>query len=73
MPELLDMFDVACSIITADAMHCQKTIVAKISDIEADYVIGLKRNQGNLFDDVKSFVLKNARLYKVYCFQQKNS
>ena len=39
-------------------MHCQKGIVSKIADIEADYVIGLKGNQGNLFDDVKLYFEK---------------
>jgi hypothetical protein len=38
VPELLDMLDVEGSIITADAMSCQKAITAKISERQADYV-----------------------------------
>jgi predicted transposase YbfD/YdcC len=49
------MLDVDGDIITIDAMGCQKTIVSKIIDKVADYVIGLKGNQGNLFEDVKCY------------------
>jgi predicted transposase YbfD/YdcC len=52
VPELLDMLDVKDSIITADAMSCQTAIVEKITEKEADYVIGLKGNQETLNDDV---------------------
>ena len=45
VPELLEMLDVAGCIITADAMSCQKEIVEKITEKEADYVLGLKDNQ----------------------------
>jgi predicted transposase YbfD/YdcC len=55
IPELLDMLDVAGSIITIDAMGCQKAIVSKIADKDADYVIGLKGNQGILFEDIKLY------------------
>jgi predicted transposase YbfD/YdcC len=55
VPELPDMPDVEGSIITADAMSCQKAITAKISERRADYVIGLKGHQGSLPDDVKLY------------------
>jgi predicted transposase YbfD/YdcC len=55
VPELLDMLDVEGSIITADAMSCQKAITAKIAERRADYVIGLKGNQGSLFEDAKLY------------------
>ena len=61
VPELLDMLDVEGSIITADAMSCQKAITAKIVECKADYVIGLKGNQGNLLEDVK-FYFENERI-----------
>ena len=51
----LNMFDFEGSIITTDAMGCQKVIVSQIIDNKADYVIGLKGNQGNLFEDVKFY------------------
>jgi predicted transposase YbfD/YdcC len=58
VPELLDMLDVEGSIITADAMSCQKAIAAKITERRADYVIGLKGNQGNLLEDTKLYFEK---------------
>jgi len=56
IPALLDMLDVEGSIITADAMGCQKAIVSKIVDNNANYVIGLKGNQGSLFEDAKLYI-----------------
>src|SRR5262249_74541 len=44
---------IAGSIVTIDAMGCQTKIVEKIIDKKADYVIGLKGNQGQLNDDVR--------------------
>ena len=45
---LLELLDIKGCIITADAMSCQKEIVRKIADDEADYTIGLKENQTTL-------------------------
>lgn len=55
VPELLDSLNVAGSIVTADAMSCQKTIAKKIRDGKADYVIGLKGNQPILLEDVSLY------------------
>lgn len=51
VPELLDLIDIKGSIITADAMSCQKEIVRKIRDKKAEYVIALKQNQPALRSD----------------------
>ncbi len=48
VPALLELLDIKGCIITADAMSCQKEIVAKIADSDADYTIGLKENQPTL-------------------------
>ena len=55
VPELLDSLNVAGSIVTADAMSCQKTIVQKICGKRAEYVIGLKGNQPALLEDVSLY------------------
>ena len=55
IPELLYVLDLAGSIVTIDAMGCQTKIVEKIIDKEADYLIGLKGNQGTLNEDVRTF------------------
>ncbi len=55
IPELLRLLDIKGSIITIDAMGCQKKIAKSIIEKEADYVLSLKKNHSNLFDDVKTF------------------
>lgn len=53
IPELIDLLDVAGATITIDAMGCQSKIVEKIIDKGANYLIGLKGNQGTLNDNVR--------------------
>ena len=55
IPELLDNLNVKGQIITTDAMGTQIEIVKKIRKKQADYVLALKGNQGNLHDDVKEY------------------
>lgn len=55
IPELLDNLNIAGKIITTDAMGCQTEIVKKIKKRHADYVLALKGNQPNLYDDVKRY------------------
>jgi predicted transposase YbfD/YdcC len=56
IPKLLDMLVVEGAIITIDAMGCQRAIAQKIIEKQADYVFGLKGNQGTLRKDVELFV-----------------
>ena len=60
VPELLDLIDVKGSIITADAMSCQKEIVRKIRDKKAEYVIALKQNQPTLRSDADLYFQTNT-------------
>jgi len=55
IPELLDILNVKGHIITIDAMGTQIDIVKKIRKKQADYVLALKGNQGNLHEDVKLY------------------
>lgn len=55
VPELLDLIDIEDSIVTADAMSCQKKIVEKITTAGADYTIGLKQNQPALYKDCEEY------------------
>ena len=50
--ELIEMLDVEGLIITADAMHCQKETAKKIIDNGGNYVLQLKANQKNFYEDV---------------------
>jgi predicted transposase YbfD/YdcC len=56
IPKLLDMLVVEGAIVTIDAMGCQRAIAQKIIEKKADYVIGLKGNQGSLRDDTDLFI-----------------
>jgi predicted transposase YbfD/YdcC len=52
IPCLLRLVDIKGAIITIDAMGTQQEIARQIVDGEADYVLALKGNQGNLHDAV---------------------
>jgi predicted transposase YbfD/YdcC len=56
IPELLKILALEGCIVTIDAMGCQTEIVKEIVKKEADYVISLKGNQGNLYEDVKDYL-----------------
>jgi predicted transposase YbfD/YdcC len=60
IPELLDLLAIKGAIVTIDAMGCQKKIADKIVDRGADYVLGLKGNQGTLRDDVELLFTEQA-------------
>ncbi|MBH8565374.1 ISAs1 family transposase, partial [Nostoc sp. CENA67] len=53
IPELLKVLELSGCIVTIDAIGCQKEIVKLITEKSADYVITLKKNQGNLDDEVE--------------------
>jgi predicted transposase YbfD/YdcC len=55
IPELLELLDIRGATVSIDAMGSQTKIVEKIVEKEANYVIGLKGNQGQLNEDVRLF------------------
>lgn len=55
IPELLETLDVAGSVVTIDAMGCQKKIAETVRKKGADYILGLKSNQPALFGDVRLY------------------
>jgi len=69
IPQLLEALEISGCIVTIDAMGCQTDIVEKIVDREADYVLGLKENQGHLYEDVERlFADLEDSQYKAYRF-----
>ena len=52
IPKLLELLELQGAVVTLDAMGCQRAIAAQIVAQEADYVLGLKGNQGTLHEDV---------------------
>lgn len=55
IPQLLSMLHISGSIISIDAMGCQKEIAALIRQQGADYVLALKGNQGCLYTQLEHF------------------
>lgn len=53
IPELLNVLEIAGCIVTIDAMGCQTEIAETIIEKDADYLLALKENQGNLYADVE--------------------
>ena len=52
IPTLLQRLDMAGSVVTIDAIGCQKTITKLMVEKKADYLIGLKANQDGLYQQV---------------------
>ena len=55
IPELIEMLEIAGSIITIDAMGCQKDITSLIIKKKGDYILALKDNQKLLHKAVKEW------------------
>jgi predicted transposase YbfD/YdcC len=73
IPRLLEMLDIAGSVVTIDAMGCQKAIAEKIVNQDGHYVLQVKGNQETLhdrlqetFDDLTSGSLPHVP----YCFHE---
>ena len=55
IPELPNLPELKGCIVTTDAMGCQKAIAKQIREKEADYVLALKGNHGNMHEDIRLF------------------
>ena len=62
IPELLNWLDLKGSVVTIDAMGCQKEIASQIIDQKGDYILALKENQSNLHDEIVNY-FNQAREY----------
>ena len=56
IPKLLEMLSLKGTIVTMDALNCQRAIAQQIVDQGGDYVLALKGNQPTLHDDVRLFL-----------------
>jgi predicted transposase YbfD/YdcC len=61
IPELLSALSIDGCIVTIDAMGCQIKIAKLIIEKGADYLLGLKGNQGSLCHDVELFFQKSLK------------
>ena len=55
MPELIDLLDLKETVITADALNCQVTIVDKIVEKKGNYVLAVKGNKGELYEAIVDY------------------
>ena len=62
IPALLELLDIEGATVTTDAMGCQHAIADQIVAASANYVLALKGNQGEFFDDVELYL--NSQLEK---------
>ena len=69
IPELIKHLMLKGAIVTIDAMGCQKEIAKLIREQEADYVFGLKGNQGDLEESVRDCFKLNDGLFPLYTVQ----
>jgi len=53
IPELLDSLEISGSIVSIDAIGCQKDIAQKIISKQADYLLSVKGNQKDLHEEIK--------------------
>lgn len=58
IPRLLDLLQIKNSMVTIDAMGCQKEIAKKIVDGGADYLLAVKENQPTLSADIVAIFQK---------------
>ena len=61
IPELLNLLDIEKSIITLDAMGCQKKIAAQIIRKKADYILALKGNHSGMQAELEAWWHKVER------------
>lgn len=60
IPKLLEKIRIKGQVITIDAMGTQTAIAEKIQSKRRDYVLALKENQKNLYEDVRLFLDKES-------------
>ncbi|MBM7074734.1 ISAs1 family transposase, partial [Shewanella sp. 202IG2-18] len=61
IPELLNLLDIENSIITLDAMGCQKDIAKQIIQKKGDYILALKGNHSGMQAELEAWWHKSER------------
>ena len=65
IPELLEKIRIKGQVVTIDAMGTQTAIAEKIRSKRGDYVLALKENQKNLYEDVRLFLNEESEKKKL--------
>src|SRR5258708_25099165 len=53
IPKLLEALELSGTVVTIDAMGCQRVIARQIIEKQAGYVLAGKRNQGHLYEEIQ--------------------
>jgi predicted transposase YbfD/YdcC len=70
IPELLKILAISGCIVTIDAIGTQTSIAQTIIAAQADYVLSVKENQGNLFEDISVlFAVDQVQNFKYASFE----
>jgi len=54
VPMLLELLNIKGTVVTLDAMNCQRETLARIRDQQADYLVTVKANQKNLHEAIRA-------------------
>lgn len=74
IPELLKVLDLETAIVTIDAMGCQTEIAEAIIAQKADYILAVKENQKELYNDIESaFLIPSNDQSKTYTTEEVGS
>ncbi len=65
IPDVLSMIDLTGALVSIDAMGCQKEIAKQIVNAKADYLLALKENHVNLYDDVTLWLNSESKKLKM--------
>jgi len=69
IPELLKILAISGCLVTIDAIGTQTKIAQTIIEAQADYVLSVKENQGNLFEDISVlYAVDQAQNFKYASF-----
>jgi hypothetical protein len=55
IPELVELLDLRGAIVTIDAMGCQKAIAEKVAEKQAWYVLAVKENHPELYQQIGEY------------------
>lgn len=64
-PKLLEQLNLKNCIVTSDALNTQKETVKSIIKKNGDYVLSLKANQKNFYNEIKEYFLDNTFLKQI--------
>lgn len=65
IPQVLEKIRIKGQVVTIDAMGTQTAIAEKIREKRADYVLALKKNQENLYEDVSLYLKDEEEKQKI--------